>query len=337
MSASSAGTEKAFTKYDTTASTGAAANVIIDAHNHIFPEVNGLIRGGETRGAGYGRATVGGQRTMQMFPPYNERTEFTPEMLIANLDWAGVDKAVLQQGTYYGECNEYVLRAIERYPDRLLGALHADPWRADYRSEFERMLATGRFHAVKIEFSVKTGLSGIHSGARLDDAAISWLWATTQQQQIPLVLDLGTAGDSSYQTAAVRAIAETHEDLKIVIAHLAQPRKQAEQSDAEKWQLWKDQIALGRLPNVWFDMASLPDWGEDFPYPAAAHFLMLAIAEVGAEKIMWGSDQPGTLHHQNYPAWLRLIHLHTEQLSPDEREMIMGGNAVRVYLPNQGE
>ena len=62
-------------------------------------------------------------------------------------------------------------------------------------------------------------------------------------------------------------------DLRIVIAHLGQPRKQAERGDPEKWKMWQEQIALGRLPNVWFDTASLPDWGEDFPYPAAQRFL----------------------------------------------------------------
>ena len=246
--------------------------MIVDAHNHIFPEVKGVIGGGATRGAGYGNMTVGGRRTVRMFPPFNERTEFTPEMLVANLDWAGVDKAVLQQGTIYGECNQFVHDAVRRYPGRLLGALHADPWRPEYRREFDSMLATGEFSAVKIEFSYEAGLSGVYLGARFDDAGISWLWTATEKAGVPLVLDLGTAGDPSYQTDAVRGIAESRPDLRIVIAHLGQPRKQAEQADPAKWRMWQEQIALGRLANVWFDMASLPDWEEDFPYPAAQRF-----------------------------------------------------------------
>ena len=305
--------------------------MIVDAHNHIFPEVNGRIRGGATRGAGYGNMTVGGRRTVRMFPPFNERTEFTPEMLIANLDWAGVGKAVLQQGTIYGECNQFVLDAVRRYPDRLLGALHADPWRPEYRPEFDRMLATGEFSAVKIEFSYEAGLSGVHPGARLDDDGISWLWTATEKAGVPLVLDLGTAGDPSYQTEAVRGIAESRPGLRIVIAHLGQPRKQAERDDPEKWKMWQEQIALGRLPNVWFDTASLPDWEEDFPYPAAERFFRLAVEAVGPRKIMWGTDQPGTLKHQNYPAWLRLAQLHTGFLSADERALVLGGTARQVY------
>ena len=110
--------------------------MIVDAHSHIFPSVNGIIGAGKTTSAGYGNIRVGDQ-TRRLFPAYNERTEYTVEMLIAHLDWAGVDKAVLLQGTFYGECNAFALEAADRYPDRLFAALHADPWREDYRNAFE--------------------------------------------------------------------------------------------------------------------------------------------------------------------------------------------------------
>ena len=82
--------------------------MMIDAHAHIFPQIHGRIGSGATRGAGYGRLTAGPE-TIQLIPPYGPQTMFTPEMLIANLDWAGVDQAVLLQGPFYGECNPYVL------------------------------------------------------------------------------------------------------------------------------------------------------------------------------------------------------------------------------------
>lgn len=71
-------------------------NMLIDVHAHIFPEIQGLVAGGTTRGLGYGHVAVG-DKEIQMMPPLNERTESTHEMLIANMDWAGVDKAVLLQ------------------------------------------------------------------------------------------------------------------------------------------------------------------------------------------------------------------------------------------------
>ena len=305
--------------------------MIIDAHAHIFPAVRGATGAGPSRGLGYGRIAVGDEVT-QLLPPYNEMTVFTPEMLLANMDWAGVDKAVLLQGPFYGECNSYVLEALNRYPDRLVGAVYFDPWETNNRQEFETLTASAKFRVVKLECSDATGLCGLHPNARLDAPDIAWFWDALERRGLGLTLDLGAIGSRSYQTDAVRTIAEGHPDLRIVIAHLGQPNPEAE-ADVERWSLWLEQIDLGGLPNVWFDTAALPAYlpDEDFPYPSAERYLHIALERVGASKILWGTDLPGLLRHLNYPQLLKLARLHTQSLSPDEQAMILGENAMRVY------
>ena len=184
--------------------------MIVDAHSHVFPEPRGQVREGPTRDGGYGRMRVG-ERLMQLMPPLNRRTEFTTEMLLANLDWAGVDAAVLLQGTYYGECDGYVAEAVAANPGRLVGALWCDPWRPGFRRYFEEQVEGGAFRAGKIEFSEDTGLMGVHPGARLDDEEVRWLWPALESRGMVLTLDLGPPAQGAYQTAAVRAIAEAHE------------------------------------------------------------------------------------------------------------------------------
>jgi L-fuconolactonase len=154
-----------------------------------------------------------------------------------------------------------------------------------------------------------------------------------ERQGLVLVLDLGSVGSRSYQTGAVRAIAGRHSDLKIVIAHLGQPTPAAE-ADPERWRLWREQIALGRLPNIWFDSAALPAYlpGETFPYPGAGRYLQLALEEIGPAKILWGTDLPGLLGHATYRQLLQLGRLHTQSLSPEEQAMVLGKNALRVYI-----
>ena len=305
--------------------------MIIDAHSHIFPEVQGATGRGPTRGLGYGRIAVGDEET-QLLPPYNETTVFTPEMLLANMDWAGVAKAVLLQGPFYGECNLYVLEALNRYPDRLVGAAYFDPWGLNNYQEFEILTASSGFRVVKLECSEATGLCGLHPNARLDMPNIAWLWDELERRGLVLTLDLGAIGSRSYQTGAVRAIAQGHPDLRIVIAHLGQPNPSAE-TDVAHWDLWQEQIDLGQLPNVWFDTAALPAYlpDEDFPYPTAEWYLHLALERIGPSKILWGTDLPGLLRHLNYPQLVKLAKLHTQSLSPDAQAMILGENAMRVY------
>lgn len=305
--------------------------MIVDAHAHIFPQVQGLNAAGPTRGAGYGRIAIGGQ-VIQLLPPFCAETVFTPEMLIAHMDWAGVDKAVLLQGPFYGECNDYALAALARYPERLMGAAYFDPWMPESRATFAATLDHSLFRAVKLECSEASGLCGIHPQARLDAAEIGWLWAELERRDLVLVLDLGAVGSRSYQTAAVRAIAERHPVLKIVIAHLGQPRP-TDEADPARWQLWREQIALGCLPNVWFDMAALPAYvpNEPFPYPTEARYLRLAVEQIGPAKILWGTDLPGLLSHATYRQLLQLGQLHSAFLTPAEQAQVLGGNALQVF------
>ena len=286
---------------------------------------------GPTRGLGYGRALVG-DREIQVTPPCADRVAYTAETLLASMDWAGVDRAILLQGPFYGEWNRYVLDAIGRYPDRLVGAAHLDPWSPDAREVFETSIASQGFRALKLECSESSGLCGIHPDARLDSPETAWVWDELQRRGMVLVLDLGDVGSRSYQTDGVRAIAEEHTDLRIVIAHLARPAPAVE-ADPTLWRSWQEQVDLGLLPNVWFDIASLVAFvaGEGYPYPTVERYLRLAVGRIGASKLMWGSDQPGTLLHATYPQHLALARLHTQFLSPDEQAGVLGENALEVF------
>ena len=262
-------------------------------------------------------------------PAHNEETVYSAEMLIANMDWAGVERTVLLQGSFYGECNDYALAAAQRYPDRLQAVAYVNPWRGDLRAQWE---VVASFSAVKMECSVKTGFCGLYPGARLDDGARDWFWGALEESGKVLVLDLGHIGGRSYQTEAVRRMASEYEGLRIVIAHLGQPSPQME-GDEELARLWREQIDLGRLANVYFDTAALPAYvaNEGYPYPSNRRWLEEAIGRVGPEKVLWGTDQPGLLGHLNLPQLVRLAEVQLDFLSAGERTQVMGLNALAVY------
>jgi predicted TIM-barrel fold metal-dependent hydrolase len=306
--------------------------MLIDAHAHIFPEILGLTGRGPTRSLGYGLAAVGSE-VERILPPYSSSTAFTPEMLIANLDWAGVDKAVLLQGPFYGECNGYAAEAIGRYPDRLAGVAYLDPWSAMWKAKLGEIMGQNLFRGVKLECSEASGLFGIHLSAGLDDEDLAWLWYELQLHKMILVLDLGAVGSRSYQTAAVRRIAESYPDLRIVIAHLGQLRPAAE-ADPRSIKLWEDQISLGSYPNVWFDCAALPAYlpEEDFPFPTAGRYIRMVIDKIGPSKILWGTDQPGLLSHASLPELVKMAHLHTAFLPANEQQFVLGENARNLFF-----
>ena len=56
--------------------------MLIDAHVHIFPNVNGYGPKGHTHGAGYGRIDAGDGIAQDVLPAINENTSHTLQMLL---------------------------------------------------------------------------------------------------------------------------------------------------------------------------------------------------------------------------------------------------------------
>ena len=304
---------------------------MIDAHSHVFPEVNGHVGNGRTRGIGHGRANIG-KDAQQVIPDCGETTCFTAAMSVAELDKAGIERTVLLQGPFWGECNDFAAAAVRRYPDRFVAQAYFDPWTDGWQTRLDEILETSGFRGIKIEFSVPTGLSGVHPGARLDDPELDPAWALLQRANRVLTLDLGGVGSASYQTDAVAQIATGHPDLTMVICHLGQPGP-ALAGNEVLTELWQAQIELGKLPNVSFDTASLPAYFQDEgdPFPSCRDYIERAVDLVGPEKIMWGSDIPGNLRVCSYVRLAELAHSHTDFLSVEEQALVLGGNAKRVY------
>lgn len=301
-----------------------------DAHAHVFPTVRGRTRQGPTRSAGYGRIRHG-DRVQQLLSPLSLDTSYPVEALIAHLDWAGINRAMLLQGPFYGTTNEYQARALAAYPDRLWGALYFDPWQ-DEPSVLRALAGTGSFRALKLECSEPTGLCGLHPEADLAAPPLDWIWRFLSEQGLALVLDLGAPGSASYQTEAVAGIARRFPALRILIAHLGQPQVACLQEGAPR-ELWLQQLGLGRLPNVWFDCAALPAYfpAEAYPYPSAIACMRFALAELGPDKILWGTDQPGLLQWATLPQLVHQARLYAQDLTPDGWARFTEGNFADVY------
>lgn len=308
--------------------------MIIDAHAHIMTAVKGMTASGPTRSLSWGKARWG-EQTIQLLPPFNEATTFPAEALLAQMDWAGVDRAVLLQGPFYGVANAYVAAAVARFSDRFVGAFAPDPLAPDVRQVYEQCVEDYGLRILKFELTEPTGLTGLHPDLRLDAPEFGWIFESAERDELVVTFDLGKIGSRAYQTAAVAALVERHPDLTFVIAHLAQPPMgEGEEADAEFIDKWREQIMLGRRQNVYFDLSALPAYSPDFdeyPYVAARIYIRRAAELIGAEKIMWGTDAPGLLTSGTYRQLLNYVRLHCDFLSEAEMANVLGLNALRVY------
>ena len=305
--------------------------LIVDAHAHIFERISGLTGAGVTEPLPFGKVRWGG-KVIRSLPPLAVNTCFPPEVLLEYMDWAGVDKAVILQGPFYGEANQYVHQAVKRWPDRFIGVAYFDPWSENASDALSYIVEELNFGAIKLELREDTGFTGLYPDLRVADTRTEWMWEEVEQRELVVVLDLGPIGGRGYQTEAVKKILDNHPALKMIMAHLCYPPVKAQK---DKWlnQLWQDQVLLARHPGVWLDMASLPALveDEDFPYPSAREFIRQAVELVGSDKLLWGTDIPTLLTVATYSQLLRFVSQHCGFLSDADRARILGGNALRAY------
>ena len=85
--------------------------------------------------------TIGGDDyTKQFFPPNLPNLEFSPHSLIAEMDYAGVDLALIHTDPMLGRDSAYLADCVRHYPDRLRAMAPVDEWRI--RDEPEAVIKT---------------------------------------------------------------------------------------------------------------------------------------------------------------------------------------------------
>jgi L-fuconolactonase len=122
---------------------------------------------------------------------------------------------------------------------------------------------------------------------------------------------------------------DRHPDLPVVVDHGAKPFIRERRLDP-----WRaDMAAVAARPNAVCKLSGLateaaPDWRVDDLRPYAEHLLQV----FGPDRLLWGSDWPVVNLAGGYERWREAALALMEDLSPAEREAILGGNAARVYL-----
>lgn len=237
--------------------------------------------------------------------PHRE-VPFTAEDAIAEMDLAGVDRAVVIPPSWEGDRNDVALRAVGLFPERfrVMGRIDlTSPSPAEVRDWLET-----------------PGMLGIrvsHRRLLVDDVA-DWFWPEAQRAGIPVMIFVPG------KTGAIGAVAAAFPELRLIIDHL---NLAGGTPGGEIGSGVEELIRLATLPNVAVKISGVPTRiKEQYPFPSLRPILEKVIGAFGAERCMWGSD----LTHLPCPYvdWVRGI---TEAgfLSESEKELIMGGSLSR--------
>lgn len=300
---------------------------IIDAHVHIARYVSGFGAQGELHAIGGGMVQYADGSTFQMIPLELGETGVSPEAVISLMDAHEIERAVLLQGNYIGLQNTYVHEAVQKYPSRFIGAGAYDPFcrkKEDIRTYlFEKC----GFKLVKFEVSTGSGLMSYHRYFALDGDILREEFEYARDMGLTMVFDIGRQRNDCWQPMALAKMAREFSSVNFVVCHLLAPQ------GANDMDAWLDAMRALNLPNVWFDMASLPSnqRPEKYPYPTATKYLTKAIDILGKRRIMFGSDIPSNLCRDTYLHYIDHI-AQNSAIPDDEKENILYNTAKEIYV-----
>lgn len=299
---------------------------IIDAHAHVVQCIAGFTSRGELRAAGGGNAVYADGSTFKMIPDGMGETSVTPEALLKVMDAHSVEKAVLLQGQFFGFQNEYTAQAVKKYPSRLVGAGAYDPFCANVQAVKDRLFKELGFKIVKFEVSNGSGLMAYRPPFDLNGEIMRKEYAYAADNGLTVTVDIGRPHSCCWQPEALARAAKEFKSVNFVVCHLLAPQ-------AGDNELLKRTLGGLALPNVWFDLAALAanQKPETFPYPSAVRHLQTAKEEVGADRLMFGSDMPSTLCRDGYAHLVSYI-TDCGVFTKDQLDAVMYSTAQSVYF-----
>lgn len=252
-----------------------------------------------------------------------------PEFLIAQMNFVGISKAVLQRGHVYGKLENYYHRAIEQFPDRFIGLAQIDESKAytdEQIAELHRAID-------------KLGLSGLTfqpsglfmDGFRhnFDDEIFEPFWKEVDSLSIPVYAHTERSIFLD-QTRRYENILKKHPDM-ILVFSLGIPEEIALRgSEVNIPELVRHLIKEFK---VFLEIGYPISMGRnaDYPYPEAQRLIKTLYDVFGPEKLVWGTDVPNVERYCTYAQSLTYITRYCNFLSDSDKELILGKNVLGIF------
>jgi predicted TIM-barrel fold metal-dependent hydrolase len=239
-----------------------------------------------------------------------DRTPYSYQQLIADMDRAGVDRAILVPPSIDKDRNDYVIEAVRKHPDRF-----AIMGRVPLRGGGGRNLLKG--------WKDQPGMLGVRLTFHRDadrpwitDGTADWFWGEAEDNQIPVMVH------APERLPAVAEIAARHPRLPIIVDHMGFARATM---DNEANAGADRMIALARYPNVYVKVSALPCFSTA-PYPFAnlKEPLRRVIAAFSPQRAFWGSDITRVPPACSYRQVVTHFTEELDFLSASDLEWIMG-------------
>lgn len=296
----------------------------IDVHTHLIKNICGIGSEGELTPIGKGKAVYASGKVIQLIPEQYGDTSLTPETLLDVLKENDVEFTVCLQGNYAGFQNLYTYESAVKYPDFIIPAATYDPFFRNKDKIKSHLFDELGIKIIKMEVSNGSGLMANHHTVDLDGDIMNEVYSHANDHNLIFFIDIGRPNNNCYQVENLKNAILKYPNMTFIICHLTAP--QHEQMD-----ILMDNMSKLNLPNVYFDIASLPNnTKQPYPFIEAQNYIKEAIKIIGNNKILWGSDFPAAMNYCSYEQSYKYIE-ESSILTNEEKENILYNNAYKLF------
>ena len=234
----------------------------------------------------------------------------TAGRLLAMMDEAGVDAAILVPPSLEGDRNDLSLAAAHEHPRRFAVMGRIDLANPDAREAIKTWTRQPGMLGVRLTFH------RADSRTALTDGTADWFWPAAERYDVPVMVHaperLRELGD----------VAARHPGLRLIIDHMGFARETIDdQSIAGAARV----NALARHPNVCVKVSAVPCFStQPYPFANLNAALRQVIAAFGPRRAFWGSDLSRMLAHCSYRQGVTQFTEELDFLSGDDLDWIMG-------------
>jgi predicted TIM-barrel fold metal-dependent hydrolase len=236
---------------------------------------------------------------------------------VSEMQESGLKYAVLINPRYYGWDNSYISYSLHKYPNLFVAHGLLNPEGPDPAGRLRYWMKEHQFQGMRF--------SPIYApqSTWLNSKELYPLWR--EAERLGAVFNFYIL---PHPMPLLEDMAGRFPGVKIVIDHLGKP----DLTSADPWADFRKMFRLKRFKQVWIS-ASEPyeiSLTKQFPYRDTYPFFKATYEEFGGNQIVWGTGYPKPRWELPMNKELAFV----DQLdfySPDDRELILGKNALRIW------
>ncbi|MDI1334893.1 MAG: amidohydrolase family protein [Lacunisphaera sp.] len=282
--------------------------------------------------------TVDGEDyTKQQLPP--NVIEFSAGALIAEMDYAGVDWALLHVDATLGKDLGHLAACVRAFPHRLRAMAPVDEWVIPVNpdaaiAQARDAIGKNGLHALKIipEYAYR-----MTSSRSFNEPAWRPFWDAVTQLKVPFFFTIGASPGTTdprqgfiQELNELRKWMERYPDATVSITHGFPWRDFIE---GNRFVLPKEMWAPFADSKLCMEVGFPFRIGDlfDYPYVECRPALEGMIKHIGPARLLWGTDMPFQNRFCTYRQSRQYIEKHgRELLSSEDMAQLMGGTAARI-------